>query len=197
MIKKNSATAFIICFFISLTGCSSTAPGTNGETGSSSTSSGSFPWSKSGLRIGYVRSDVISQQYRDYQDADNALQSENRKWLREVEDMEKDIAEKSNDLEELSLILSSDQKKQLENDLIEARKSLQRFRHETWYDENSQYVKYRKEIMEPIDSRVNDAIWKVAEREELDMVFDTISGNIVYVKPEFDITDKVLEELQE
>ncbi len=147
--------------------------------------------------MGYVRSDVISEQYRDYQDADNALQSENRKWLNEVEDMERAITDKEVDLEELSLILSDDQKKQLEKDLVDARKELQRFKHETWYDENSQYIKRRREIMEPIDARVNDAIWKVAEREELDVVFDTISGNIVYVQPEFDITKKVLEELQE
>jgi Skp family chaperone for outer membrane proteins len=195
MIKNATISAFIISFFVLISGCSPTTPGVTGDTPSSS--SGSFPWSKSGLRMGYVRSDVISQQYRDYQDADNALQTENRKWLKEAEDMEIGIADKEKDLEELSLILSKDQKSKLENDLVETRKALQRFRHETWYDENSQYVKYRKEVMEPIDSRVNDAIWKVAEREELDVVFDTISGNIVYVKPEFDITNKVLEELQE
>jgi len=195
MIKNAITTVLFIFIFTLIAGCSSTKPGVGD--GSAQPSSSGFPWSKSGLRMGYVRSDVISEQYRDYQDADNALQSENRKWLSEVEDMERDISDKENDLEELSLILSEDQKKQLEQDLVEDRKELQRFKHETWYDENSQYMKRRREIMEPIDARVNDAIWMVAEREELDVVFDTISGNIVYVKPEYDITKLVLEELQE
>ncbi len=43
---------------------------------------------------------------------------------------------------------------------------------------------------------VNDAIWIVSEEKELDLVFDTIAGNIVYVDPSFDITQDVLEELE-
>ena len=73
---------------------------------------------------------------------------------------------------------------------------MQKFRQQTWYDENSTYVKRRREIMEPIDARVNDAIWVVAEMENMDMIFDTVAGNIVYVKPAFDLTEKVLEELE-
>jgi len=50
--------------------------------------------------------------------------------------------------------------------------------------------------MEPIDARVNDAIWRICEQKDLDIVFDTVAGNIVYVKPGLDITEDVLEELQ-
>jgi Skp family chaperone for outer membrane proteins len=44
---------------------------------------------------------------------------------------------------------------------------------------------------------VNDAIWKIAEERGLDMVFDTVSGNIVYANVALDITDLVLEELEQ
>lgn len=184
----------LVSFLAVLAGCA----GTGGQGSRDGGGSGSgFPWSSSRLKIGYIRSDMITQRYRDYQDADNALQTENRKWLNEVEDMKREITKKETDLEELSLILSDEQKKQLEDELVEGRKALQRFQHETWYDENSQYIKKRRELMEPIDARVNDAIWRIAEDEGFDLIFDTIAGNIVYVKPEFDITEKVLEELQE
>ena len=183
-------TAF--CIFTLVAGCASTGGGASGG------GSGSMlPWATSGLKIGYIRSDEISDKYADYRDADNALRTDNRKWLEEVESMGKEITRKEEEFEELSLILSPERKKQLEDELVDLRKALQKFRHETWYDEHSLYIKRRRELMEPIDARVNDAIWKVAEAEGFDIVFDTVAGNIVFVKPEFDITDKVLEELQE
>ncbi|HHE47050.1 MAG TPA: OmpH family outer membrane protein [Bacteroidetes bacterium] len=185
--------AFLFLFSM-LSGCASIGRGTGGGSGGGG---GILPWSSGGLKMGYIRSDEISRKYADYRDADNTLRNDNRKWLEEAENMEKEITRKEEELEELKLILSSERRKQLEDELVDARRALQKFRHETWYDENSLYIKRRLELMEPIDARVNDAIWKVAQAEGFDVVFDTMAGNIVYVKPEFDITDKVLEELQE
>ena len=184
-------TAFCLPF---LFGCA--APN-QGAAGGSGTGGGVLPWRSSGLKIGYIRSDEITKKYGEYKDADNALRRENREWLEQVEKMEQDITRKQQELEELRLILSSERRENLEAEIVEARKDLQKFRHETWYDENSSYIKRRMELMEPIDARVNDAIWKVAEAEGIDVVFDTVAGNIVYVKPDFDLTEKVLEELEE
>ena len=194
MSKKNIHSFIVFCLAVVLSGCASNQQGTS----SGRSSSGSIlPWASSGLKIGYIRSDVITKRHAEYRDADNTLRSDNRKWLSEAERMERDVADQEEELEELSLILSPERKKQIEDEIVEARRALQRFRHETWYDENSLYIKRRRELMEPIDARVNDAIWLVAEDEGFDIVFDTVAGNIVFVKPEFDLTEKVIEELQE
>ncbi|MDP8238716.1 MAG: OmpH family outer membrane protein [Candidatus Hatepunaea meridiana] len=192
---RQTGVSVLLCIFMLFLfiGCAPTTPGTSGGSGASSI----LPWSSSNLKIGYIRSDVISQKYADYRDADNALRNDNRKWLEETEQMEKEISRKEEELEELKLILSPERKKELEEALLNDKKALQKFRHETWYDEDSQYIKRRRELIEPVDARVNDAIWIVAEAERFDLIFDTIAGNIVYVKPEYDLTDKVLEELQE
>jgi len=173
MSKKTIYCFLVFCLVTLLTGCTAQQGGT-----SSGRSSGTLlPWKSSGLKVGYIRSDVITKRHAEYRDADNTLRSDNRKWLSDAERMESDIADKEEELEELSLILSPERKKQIEEEITEARKELQKFRHETWYDENSLYIKRRRELMEPIDTRVNDAIWKVAEREGFDIVFDTIAGN--------------------
>ena len=180
-------------------GCAGSAPvkksaDTSQDDGKSSGSV--LPWQTSKLKIGYIRSDVITAKYADYRDADVSLRNQNRKWLKEAEDMEQEIRSKEVEIDDLALILSEDRKKTLIESLNEVRKKLQKFREDIWYSENSEYVKKRKEIIEPIDARVNDAIWIVSEEKELDLVFDTIAGNIVYVDPSFDITQDVLEELE-
>ena len=172
-----------------LIGCTAPSQGTGGG--------GVLPWRSSGLKIGYIRSDEIMKKFSEYKDADNTLRQENKEWIEQAANIEKEIARKEKELEELSLILSPERKTQLETEITEFRKNLQKFRQETWYDENSLYIKRRMELMEPIDARVNDAIWKVAEADGFDIVFDAIAGNIVFIKPEFDLTDKVLEELEE
>jgi outer membrane protein len=148
-----------------------------------------------GLKVGYIRSDVIMEKYPDYRDVENTLSADNERWQSEAEAMERDIAKHESDLEELRLILSPEKRKEKEDELVESRRNLQRYRQETWYEEKSSYMKRRAELMEPVNARVNDAIWKAAESLGLDVVFDTVSGNIVYAKPALDITDAVLEEL--
>ncbi len=178
-------------------GCAGTGPGTSpGSNATPATGGTSFPWSSGGSKLAYVRSDVISQKLPDYRDVDNALKADNNQWMEEAAKMESELRGKESQLEELKLILSADRRKQLEDEVTSGRKELQKFRQTTWYDDNSRYLKRREELMKPIDSRVNDAIYKVAEARGLDMVFDTVSGNVVFAKPGLDITDLVLEELE-
>ncbi len=173
-----------------ISGCASTTPGGSGG------SAPALPWATSGLKIGYVRSDEIMKRYQEYRDAENSLRTQNRQWLSDVEKMEEDIQRMVSEREQLGLILSEERRKKLDDDIADARKDLQKFKNDTWYDDNSEYIKRRKELMEPVDARVNEAIWKVAEEKGLDMIFDTVAGNIVFVKPELDITDLVIEELE-
>ncbi len=178
-----------------LTGCASTSKGTVKENEKSSGSGGILPWQSGNLKIGYIRSDVISKEYPEYRDAEATLKNENKQWIEEAEEMEEKIREKELELDDLALILTDERKEELMDQIADMKKELQKFRHETWYDENSNYIKRRKELMEPIDARVNDAIWEVAEDKNLDVVFDTVAGNIVFVKPSMDITEDVIEEL--
>jgi outer membrane protein len=190
-----AGTGLIAWLFV---GC---APGAaNNSPGGAATQGGGggsiLPWSSGGVKIGYFRSDVISQRLPEYRDADNALKSDNNKWTSEAERRDTELKSKEAQLEELKLILSAERRKQLEEEIAKGRKDLQQFRQKTWYDEDSDYLKRRKELMSSIDARVNDAIYKVAEAKGLDIVFDTVAGNVVYAKPGLDITEAVLEELQ-
>ncbi|MBM3329215.1 MAG: OmpH family outer membrane protein [Calditrichaeota bacterium] len=182
--------SYTFCLWL-IVGCAGTA-----RNGSSSGGGPAFPWTGSGVKIGYVRSDVLTQRLPEYRDAENALKRDSDQWQVEADSMEALVRVKESELEELRLILSAERRKVLEDELTQMRKASQKFKQDTWFDENSRYMKRRRELMEPLDARVTDAIYKVAAAEGLDVIFDTIAGNIVYVKPTFDITEKVIEELQ-
>lgn len=191
---RHTIAGLILAGLLMINGC---APAPAGGPGEQKTSSGSLlPWQSSGLKVGYIRSDAIQEKYPEYRDADVALKNENRKWLEKVDELEGKIRSTESELKDLALILSDQRKKEMSDEVAKSRKDLQKFREDTWYKENSEYVKRRKELMEPIDARVNDAIWRICESKGLDIVFDAVAGNIVYVKPGLDITEEVLEELK-
>ncbi|MFH0765867.1 MAG: OmpH family outer membrane protein [Calditrichota bacterium] len=180
---------------LTLSSCAPTSRGrTSGEDGAKT--GPTLPWASSGVKIGYVRSDEIMKKYPEYADAERSLRADNSKWQSEADRMQSDVQKMENEREELKLILSEERRKQLDDDISRKRQDLQKFRQDTWYSDNSSYVKRRRELIDPIDARVNDAIWKVAEAKGLDVVFDAMAGNIVYVKPGLDITALVLEELE-
>lgn len=181
-----------------LGGCAGTTPSAAPSGGNAGAQAPSLSklFQSNGAKVAYVRSDVIAQRLPEYRDVDNTLKTENAQWLADADKMEADVKSKEAEMDELKLILSADRRKELESGLDKARKDLQKYRQDTWYSDNSRYLKRRKELMEPVDARVNDAIYKVSESLGLDMVFDTVAGNVVYSKQGLDITDKVLEELQ-
>ena len=46
-----------------------------------------------------------------------------------------------------------------------------------------------------IYDKIDTIIQRISDEEGFDMVFDVVQGVIVFAKPEWDITDRVLEEL--
>ncbi|NIT55300.1 MAG: OmpH family outer membrane protein, partial [Aliifodinibius sp.] len=47
----------------------------------------------------------------------------------------------------------------------------------------------------PLYDKIDSVIKQISEEEDYDMVFDVVQGVILYAKPEYDITDRVLDEL--
>src|SRR3989337_1486483 len=64
----------IFLFMLIVSGCAGTGPGATPAATPAGGSGGgtTFPWSSSGGKFGYVRSDVIAQRVTDYRDVENA-----------------------------------------------------------------------------------------------------------------------------
>jgi outer membrane protein len=62
---------------------------------------------------------------------------------------------------------------------------------------NGELFQKQDELMKPVQNRVFTAIKEVAEKEDLDFVFDR-SGDVIflYAKDKYDITNLVLEKLK-
>ena len=143
-------------------------------------------------KIGYIDSQRILQSFQEFLDAKNKLEeirgqyeSEYQTKLSEFETLQKDI-------ESQSLLLSEEKKKEKQRLLREKRYELEKYTYEKLGPEGELYKK-NIELQRPIYDKVTKVIQQIGKDEEYDFIFD--SQSLVYGLPNYDLTDKVIEQL--
>jgi len=148
------------------------------------------------LKIGYIDSDRILEEYSEFQEARNKLQEEEQAYINEAGTLEEVVNSMREELAAQSLMLSTESRAEKEERLAANEQELNNFRRETWGEGGKLFTR-NLELSRPILEKINAAIETISEQDGYDMVFDAASGNIVYAQPQHDITQLVLDELEE
>jgi outer membrane protein len=147
------------------------------------------------LKLAYVDSDRILEANDDYKQARQRLQEEERQYVAQATRMEEVLNTMSDELQAQSLMLSPEAKQERERRRDSLRTELEKFRRETWGEGGRLYSR-NLELSRPVLDKINAAIQKVSQEYGYDFVFDAASANIVYTLPDYDITDRVIDEMK-
>ena len=148
------------------------------------------------LKIGYIDSDTIIDNFPDVQDARKELDAMIRDWQTELRNLEAEYSKKKDDFEKRNLIMTDQTRTEAEQELAELERNISAFRDKKFGPKGELFQK-QDELMKPLQNKIFNVIQEIADEEDLDFVFDR-SGDIIflYAKPEYDLTAKVLEQLQ-
>ena len=148
------------------------------------------------LKIGYVDSDTIMDNFPDVQDARQKLDALFQEWQTEVRKLESELKAKQDDYEKRKLIMTEQTSNEIKAEISKLEKDIEDYRDKK-FGANGELFQKQNELMKPIQNKVFIIIQQVATEEELDFVFDR-SGDILflYAKPEYDLTAKVIERLK-
>lgn len=148
------------------------------------------------LKIGYVDSDTIMDNFPDVQDARQKLDALIQEWQTEVRKLESELKAKQDDYEKRKLIMTQQTSSEMMAEIGKLQKDIADYRDKK-FGANGELFQKQNELMKPIQNKVFIIIQQVATEEELDFVFDR-SGDILflYAKPEYDLTAKVIERLK-
>ena len=147
------------------------------------------------LKLAYVDSDRILEANDDYKQARQKLQEEERQYVARATRQEEVLNTMTEELRVQSLMLSPEAKQERERRCDSLRTELERFRRETWGEGGRLYAR-NLELSRPVLDKINTAIQKVSQDYGYDFVFDAASANIVYTLPQYDITDRIIDELK-
>ena len=146
------------------------------------------------LKIGYVNSEKIFTQFEGTKVAQDKFNKEVARWEQEASKRMKEIGELRDQLEKQALLLSADRKKALEDSLRQKIITHEKFVQEK-FGQRGEVLTKNEELTKPILEKIQKIIDKIAKDEQFDFIFDWRSGGVVYAKPAYDLTDRVLAQL--
>ena len=148
------------------------------------------------LKIGYIDSDTIMDNLPDVQDARQKLDAMIRDWQTELRNLEAEHKKKKDDFDKRNLVMTDQTRNEAEKELADLERNISDFRDKKFGPKGELFQK-QDELMKPLQNKIFNVIQEIAADEDFDYVFDR-SGDIIflYAKPEYDLTAKVLEQLQ-
>jgi outer membrane protein len=130
-----------------------------------------------------------------YEAAQEQLDQLSDRWEKEIQSIYADVERLYKNYQKESVFLSADMKAQRENEIVELENKAKKLQRQ-YFGPEGELMKRQETLMQPIQEKISVAIREIADRENLDAVFD-MAGNmgVVYVKPRLNISDEVLKQL--
>lgn len=146
------------------------------------------------LKLGFVNSEKIFTQFEGTKIAQEKFNKEVAKWEQEASKRAKEITEMREQLEKQSIMLSAERKKSLEDSLRQKIILHEKFLQEK-FGQRGDVLSKNEELTKPILEKIQKIIDKIAKDEQFDFIFDYRAGGVVFAKPTYDLTDRVLAQL--
>lgn len=146
-------------------------------------------------RIGFIDSEFILSKIPEYDGVDQRLRQLVTTWNDEIAELEREIAELQDDFRAKEILFTPDVKREREQEINNKKRELERYIN-TRFGPDGDYYKQQRDLLEPIQRKVVEAVGKVASRDGYDFVFDR-HGDIVffYSRTQWDLSIEVLLEL--
>jgi len=146
-------------------------------------------------RIGYVNTDQILTQMSEYQGIQQQLSTISSEWNKQLDKMEQEIDQLKEDFEAKKILYTEELKKQKQQEIQKKVQQRQQYLDEK-FGADGEYFEKQKELLEPIQRKVFDAINKVANDQNVDFVFDRAqNSSMLYGEQEWNLNKEVLQEL--
>jgi outer membrane protein len=147
-----------------------------------------------GMRIAHVDSKLIFEGYKGTKKAQEEYDRQVAKWEQQANLLQKELGYIKERLEKQSLMISDEQKRELEAEYARRDTELKKF-IEKIYGRNGELLTENEKVSAPIIALIKKAVTEIALSEGYDYVLDRATGAVLFWKNENDLTQKVLDYL--
>jgi len=147
-----------------------------------------------GMRVAHVDSKLIFEGYKGTRKAQDEYDRQVAKWEQQANLLQKELGFVKERLDKQKLMLSEEQKRELEAEYARRDTELKNF-IEKIYGRNGELLKENENVSAPIIALIKKAVNEIALSEGYDYVLDRATGAVLFWKNENDLTQKVLDYL--
>jgi outer membrane protein len=148
----------------------------------------------SDVRIGYIDSVQIFQNYKDAQEAQARFDRQVQGWRDEAAEKEKVVNELRAEVRDQGPILSALKRQEKEEGLQRAVSEYERFIQEIWGPQG-RAAQENEQATGLVVTQIRSAVEKIATDKNLNLVLDAAGGFIIYADKSLNLTADVLAEL--
>ncbi|WP_373524013.1 OmpH family outer membrane protein [Aquiflexum sp.] len=146
-------------------------------------------------KFGYIDSEFLLNKHPDYKLVQSELEALSSEWKKEAQNLEKNIKEMYANLKAEEVLLTEEMYQEKLATIKEKQNAAVAFNNRV-FGMNGQYYQKQAELLQPLQSKIYDAIDRVCKRNNLAVLFDKASGPLmIYTDPRHDYSEFVLEEL--
>ena len=146
------------------------------------------------MKIGYLNVDKILSELDEVRQVYVELEKEQRKIEVEYQNLQFELDSLFRNYEQQKMLMSDERRKKTETSIQNKQAELERFQIEKVGPQGEIY-RIQEQLMAPIYAKMDNAVSKVGAELGFDYIFNVSSGQIVYALPQYDLTDKVVDEL--
>lgn len=146
-------------------------------------------------KFAYVDTDYILKSIPTYESAQEQLEIMSSDWQAEVETKYAEVEKLYKEFQAEKVLLTEEMKAKREEEIIQREREVKELQKKYFGPEGSLFKK-RKELIEPIQNDIFNAIKEIASEGNFAVIFDASGGtNMLYSNPKYDKSDLVLEKL--
>jgi outer membrane protein len=149
------------------------------------------------LKIGFVNSAKILQEYSDAQEANKKLDEMGKRWQAELEKMSRDLQQRYEDFQKKEPLLKEEEKRTQREELVSLEQRGIQFRQEK-FGSDGELAIATDSLLRPVKLRVMQVIEQIAKEEKIQFMFDRNDQIMVllYGEQKYDFTNLVIDRLK-
>lgn len=145
-------------------------------------------------KLGFIDSNRILQEYKGTQDLQKKYQAKITEWQNKMDKMKKEIEDLQKQFQTQQIYLSDEAKGRKLQELQNKQKEYENFIQSIW-GQDGEAKKLNDQLMKPFLSKVDSLLKKIGQEEGYSFIFDISAGSVVYADDVYDLTDRVITEL--
>ena len=153
-----------------------------------------FNMAFSEIKIGYVDSNEIMNNFEEVRQVQVDLEKEQKRLEAEFNDLVYSLDSLKQDYERQRLLMSDTRRNEKETEIANKEKSIQKFQLDKFGPEGEIYRK-QNQLLKPVLGKIDEAIQKVGSERGYDFILDAMSGALLYALDSHNLTEDVMEEL--
>jgi outer membrane protein len=146
------------------------------------------------IKIGYVDVVRLKKEYKEFVETEAKFEKEMAVWQVKADSMQNEMQELAERLEKQNLMLTEQAKNEIREKLLVKQNEYQMFVNQVM-GPDGEAAKKEYELSKPLIEKINTVIKLIALKENYTYILDSTAGSVLYADEKYDLTDKVLAEL--